>query len=96
MVALVLHWDDWGDNTRHYEAITALVGLPDRLPDGLLVHTSGHTPDGGFRTFDVWESREHIERFIADELMPAVTQVAGQRPAVPVTEVYDLLRVLQA
>jgi len=90
MVALVLEWDDWGGNTPHYDTITSLVGLPDSPPEGLVVHVAGPTPDGGFRTFDVWESREHIEHFLEHRLMPAVTRVAGMRPAIPSTEVYEL------
>ncbi len=96
MVALVLEWDDWGENTRHYDAITAMVGLPGSLPDGLLLHTAGPTPQGGFRTFDVWETRDHIERFLEEKLMPAVTTIAGLRPAIPTTEVYELHRVVTA
>lgn len=41
------------------------------------------TEGGGFRVFDVWESREW-DRFERERLMPAVQEVmAGQEPAPP-------------
>ena len=37
----------------------------------MLIHTAGFDHDAGvFRIFDVWETREHGERFIKDRLNP--------------------------
>ena len=52
-------------------------------PEGCIVHTAGALPDGGFRIFDVWETREDFERFMQDRLMPAVKQVVGDAGGAP-------------
>jgi hypothetical protein len=57
-------------STTNYDAISSALDLK-AAPDGLIVHTAGfdHT-DGVFRIFDVWETREQGERFVADQLNP--------------------------
>jgi len=41
--------------------------------DGLIVHTAGFDDDAGvFRILDVWETREHAERFIAEHVQPMI------------------------
>jgi len=47
----------WSD----YEALT---GIGDALPDGLILHVAGPT-DEGFRTIEIWESRDACARFHA-------------------------------
>ena len=89
-IALIQTWATGGGDTANYDAITELMNIRENPPDGALVHTAGATPDGGFRVFDVWESREHMERFMQERLMPAVQAVAGTDAEPPVTEVYEL------
>jgi hypothetical protein len=71
-------------------AITIIQPIPDREsywkvtekmfpggtgdpPEGLVIHTAGEGPKG-FRVVDVWESRELLDRFINDMLMPAIEE----------------------
>jgi hypothetical protein len=49
----------WAD----YEVV---AGIGEPLPDGLILHVAGPT-DEGFRTIEVWESREACERYYAGE-----------------------------
>jgi hypothetical protein len=42
---------------------------PADAPEGLLVHSAGPT-DGGWYAYDIWESREHYERFAQERLLP--------------------------
>jgi hypothetical protein len=66
---------------------------PDEPPQGLIVHTAGTTSTGGFRIFDVWESREDYERFEHERPMPAVQEtIAGSTspPAPPTVSIYPL------
>jgi hypothetical protein len=95
-IAMVQHWPEGGNNTQNYDAINERMGVRDNMPDGLIVHTAGTTDGGGFRIFDVWETREHMERFMRERLMPAVQQVAGPDAAPPSTEVYELYSLLRA
>jgi hypothetical protein len=54
-------------STTNYDAVAEK--LRDVVPEGGLIHTAGFDDDAGvFRIFDVWETREHGERFL-DEMM---------------------------
>lgn len=45
----------------------------DQSPDGLIVHTAGDSPQG-FYVYDIWESKEHFQRFAENQLRPAGEQ----------------------
>jgi len=66
-------------STANYDAVAArLSGV---RPDGLLIHTAGFDDAAGvFRIFDVWESREQAQRFIDEQLMPVVNELAAGQP----------------
>lgn len=43
------------------------------VPQGLLLHSAGFDTDAGvFRVFDVWQTREDGERFMAERLEPII------------------------
>jgi hypothetical protein len=56
------------------DAVLAEVGGP---PEGLEERFVGTTDDGGFRIVTLWDSKQHAERFFADELGPALARVLG-------------------
>jgi hypothetical protein len=69
--------NDGDTSTTNYDAVAAALNLQD-VPDGLLIHTAGFDHDGGvFRIFDVWETREHGERFIKERLNPIIEPMAA-------------------
>jgi len=76
-VAVIQQWSQGGDETTNYDAIHAKLTAADDPPDGFLVHTAGATGDGGFRIFEVWESRDDFDRFVEERLMPVVREVGG-------------------
>jgi hypothetical protein len=54
----------------------------NQSPEGLILHTAGES-DQGFYVYDVWESKEHFERFVESQLGPALGEVdsgGGARP----------------
>jgi hypothetical protein len=54
----------------------------DQSPDGLIVHTAGQS-DQGWYIYDLWESQDHFQRFVADKLGPAIESTGaggGGRP----------------
>ena len=62
-------------------------GLPDQVneamqietsdpPEGMILHSAGPMPDGWY-IYDIWESREHFQRFAQERVAPAVQQVTG-------------------
>jgi hypothetical protein len=83
-----------GCTVEQYEAVVAAVGLappnPTR-PPGLVCHTGAPMP-GGWRVFDVWESREDYERFAHERVGPALV-AARVPPFQPhVTELHHVVR----
>jgi hypothetical protein len=68
---------DGDTSTTNYDAVNAALDLKE-APDGLLIHTAGFDLDGGvFRIFDVWETREHGEKFISERLNPIIEPMAA-------------------
>jgi hypothetical protein len=60
-------------STKNYDFMAEKIG--DGPFDGLIAHTAGFDDEAGvFRIFDVWESREHAERFLAEHVQPMVDQ----------------------
>ena len=67
-------------STAGYDSVTSALGLDD-APAGCIVHTAGFdTEKGVFRIFDVWESREAGEKWMAEVLNPALERMMGAAP----------------
>jgi hypothetical protein len=49
--------------------------------DGMLTRHAGTAEDGRLRVVVLWESREHAERFLVDQLGPTLARVLGPEPA---------------
>jgi hypothetical protein len=84
-------------STANYDAVADR--LQGEAPEGLIVHTAGWDEEQGvFRILDVWESREHAQRFIDERLMPIVNELlAGRDDAPPPSreyfyELHDVVR----
>jgi hypothetical protein len=74
---------DGDTSTTNYDAVAAALNLED-APEGLLIHTAGFDLDAGlFRIFDVWETREHGEKFIRERLNPIIEPMAAAAAADP-------------
>src|SRR4051794_6192332 len=74
--------DPSGDrSTANYDAIQERLDARRNPPDGGILHTAGFDEEaGGFRIFDVWETREQAERFVRERGMPIVEGVTGGQP----------------
>lgn len=55
----------------NYAALAAAIGDP--VPDELILHVAGPTDDG-FRTIEIWESREGWRRWCEQRLAPALSE----------------------
>jgi hypothetical protein len=74
---------DGDTSTTNYDAVVAALNLQS-APEGLLIHTAGFDLDAGvFRIFDVWESREHGERFIAERINPVIEPMMAAAAETP-------------
>lgn len=61
----------------------------DQSPEGLIVHTAGQSPQGWY-IYDLWESREHFERFLEGKLMPATQELGLDAEASPQPQYFDI------
>src|SRR5438128_11599127 len=59
--------------TTNYDFVADKIG--DGPFDGLIVHTAGFDDEAGvFRILDVWETREHAEKLLAEHVTPLSEQ----------------------
>lgn len=67
-----------------YDALHAEVAKRTTdVADGLLLHV-GRATDAGFQVMEVWESREHYDRYNAEVVGPALAHLLqGQAPPPP-------------
>ena len=97
-VAFIQEWRKAAPGTDNYDAVAAKLNAQSNPPEGLIAHTAGRDANGVFRIFDIWETREHAERFQQERIMPIVNELMGQRdnmtpPDVQETyELHDLIR----
>jgi len=60
-------------STKNYDFVAEKIG--EGPFEGLIAHTAGFDDEAGvFRIFDVWETREQAERFLAEYVQPLVDQ----------------------
>jgi hypothetical protein len=72
-VAYIQEWPIADRSTENYDFVAEKIGGGPF--DGLIAHTAGFDEEAGvFRIFDVWESREQAERFLAEHVQPLVDQ----------------------
>ena len=72
-----------GQDLADYQAVVDDLG--GDTPQGLLISVVGEA-DGGLHIVDVWESKAHADRFVAERLFPAF-QRTGRTPGTDATYV---------
>jgi hypothetical protein len=65
-----------------YDKVCEALNFPGDWPEGLKAHSS-HETDGKLVVNDVWESREHFDRFVQERLGPSMGQAIGDRAEEP-------------
>ena len=73
------------------EKLQAAGGGPQ---EGHVFHCVGAMEGGGFRVFDVWETREGFDRFVEEALGPAVDEVTQGQAGEPNRTIYELHNVM--
>ena len=79
-----------------YEAIMRELNLRGAVPTGALLHVAGPMEGGGWRVFDIWESREAMERFYRDEVEKARRKVMGDAAPALEPKVFPIHNLLKA
>ena len=60
-----------------YDEVNGRVNPPGAPPDGLIFHSAGPSPDGGWRIIDVWDSRATFDRFLESRVMATLADIVG-------------------
>ena len=60
--------------------MNAKLDIENNPPEGLILHSAGEL-EGTFQIFNIWESREHADRFTRERLQPARVEVMGEERA---------------
>jgi hypothetical protein len=89
-IAFIQEWRNASPGTENYDAISAKINAQSNPPEGLIAHTAGRDGNGVFRIFDIWETREHAERFQEQRVMPIVSELMQQRDDVTPPDVQDI------
>ncbi len=72
-VAYVQEFPTGDRSTENYDFVAEKIG--EGPFEGLIVHTAGFDDEAGvFRIFDVWETRDQAERFLAEHVQPLIDQ----------------------
>src|SRR6516162_4734503 len=75
-----------GAGAPEYDAVSAKLNIANNPPDGLILHAAGELEGAyqlfkTFQIFNLWESREHADRFNRERLQPARLEVMGENRA---------------
>ena len=77
------------------EAMFGSYPMPeDKAPDGLLLHTAGQSEQGWY-IYDVWESPEHFQRFLAEKLGPAIESIGAGGGAQPQPQFFPITTLVK-
>ena len=74
---------DFPENTLDdYDKVVKALNFPAEWPDGLIAHSS-HEIGGHIVLTEVWETRGHYDRFVAQRLQPTIVETLGDRARPP-------------
>ncbi len=68
-----------------YDAVREKA-LQGGFDNGMQFHAAGEG-DGGWRVFEVFDSRESLDRYVREDLGPAIDEVSGGQAPTPTPEV---------
>ena len=61
-----------------YDEVVSKIRFHDEPPPGLIMHAAAVTEEGRVRVFDIWRSREALDKFATSRLHPAIVEVVGR------------------
>lgn len=80
-------YDVPGGTIEKYEEVTRKTGM--EKPEGVHAHIAGAT-EGGLMVIEVWDSPEHIERYMQSGLGQAMQEAEIPEPTITEFEVHNL------
>ncbi len=92
-MAVAFLFDNPNGSQEQYDAVRARLGVSeDNPPEGGIIHVAGPSPNGGWRVFEVWESREAQQRFTEEKLQPLFDEVGVNRGEPETWEVHSMMK----
>jgi hypothetical protein len=80
-----------GGTTEQYDESVKAMGLtPGGQHPGALFHWATNT-DAGVKVTDVWASKEEMQQFVAEHVLPATRAVGLADPEVRLIEVHNYM-----
>ena len=61
----------------------------EQSPDGLIIHSAGES-EQGYYVYDIWESKEHFQRFLDSQLGPAVQALGADADGSPTPQFFEI------
>ncbi|HEX2393231.1 MAG TPA: hypothetical protein VHI77_09960 [Solirubrobacterales bacterium] len=71
-----------GGTAEQYDTVNGHIRADEDPPEGLIFHVAGPI-EGGWGVADVWESRDHFDRFLEGRLGPAIAELGDRAPQSP-------------
>ena len=78
-----------GQTREGYEGMIAVLGPLIRQARGFIAHGAGPA-EGGWRSFEVWESAEEATKFFAEHIQPNLPP--GVKPKRTILQLHSLVR----
>ncbi len=76
-----MQWITVGTPPQSLEQVDAVLAQLPGPPEGMEARYIARTEDGELRIVTLWESKQHAERFFAEDLGPALARALGPEPA---------------
>lgn len=74
-----------------YEALRKEVDWEHQHPDGVVLHTAAFDNSGAnFRVVDIWESEEHLNKFVTSRLLPVMKKINMPMPEGELFQINDV------
>ncbi len=92
-MAIAFLFDNPDGSQEQYDAVRGRLDISDDVPpEGGIIHVAGPSPTGGWRVFEVWESREAQKKFTEEQLAPLFKEVGINRPEPQTWEVHSIVK----
>jgi len=74
-----------------YEALRKEVDWEHQHPDGAVLHSAAFDKsNNNFNVADIWESEEHLNKFVTDRLLPVMKKINMPMPEGENFQIYNV------
>jgi hypothetical protein len=73
-----------------YESLRKEVDWEHKQPPGGMFHSAGFDDSGNIRVADIWESKEDLNKFVNERLMPVMQQHKMPTPQMEIFQIHNV------